>query len=129
MVFLIIEDSRPARNLIKTYLEELDIGPHIILEAENAETALSTLEIRTVDFALIDWNLSSEMNGLDVLKEMRQNDKYKKYKNIPVIMVSSASDKFNVVESLKYGANDFVAKPIDQKSFGEKVMKYIKKKK
>jgi two-component system chemotaxis response regulator CheY len=129
MVFLIIEDSRPTRNLIKTYIEELNIGPHIILEAESAEAALSTMEIRTIDFALIDWNLSTKMNGLDVLKEMRQNDKYKKYKDIPVIMVSSESDKFNVVESLKFGANDFVAKPIDQKSFGEKVMKHIKKKK
>ena len=127
MVFLIIEDSRPARNLIKNYISEIEIGsPYIILEAENGETGLDILHTRSVDFVFLDWNLSEKMNGLDVLREMRQMDAYKQ---VPVFMVSGESDKYNVVESMKSGANDFVVKPIDQKTFKEKVLKIIKDKK
>jgi two-component system chemotaxis response regulator CheY len=125
MVFLITEDSRPTRNLIKTYIDDLELSNLIVLEAENGEGALQMLGIRTVDFVLLDWNLSTKMTGLDILKEIRKMDKYK---DIPVIMVTSEGDKFNVVEALKCGANDFIVKPIDQNSFAEKVMKNIKKK-
>jgi two-component system chemotaxis response regulator CheY len=124
MVFLITEDSRPARNLIKSYIDELELkSAYLVLEAENGEETLYTLQTRSVDFILLDWNLSTKITGLDLLKEIRKMDRYKE---VPVIMVSSESDKFNVVESLKCGANGFVVKPIDKKVFMEKVMGCIK---
>jgi len=121
MRFLIVEDSRTTRNLIKNYVGEIDIGREVcFLEAENGETALEMLETNHVDFAFLDWNLSSKMTGLDVLKNIRKQEKFKK---MPVIMVTSESDKPNVIESLKCGANDFTVKPIDKNSFAEKVLK------
>jgi PleD family two-component response regulator len=41
-------------------------------------------------------------------------------------MVTSESDKVNVIIALKAGANDFIVKPIDKKSFIEKTLKVIK---
>jgi two-component system chemotaxis response regulator CheY len=123
MVFLLAEDSRQARNLIKSYISEMDIGPYDVFEAENGETSLNLLQTKSIDFVLLDWNLSTEMNGLDVLKAIRKMDKHK---NTPVIMVSGESDKFNVVEAIKCGANGFVVKPIDQKGFAEKVIRNIR---
>jgi DNA-binding response OmpR family regulator len=124
MVFLITEDSRPTRNLIRSYIDDIGLKePYLVLEAENGEETLYTLQIRSIDFILLDWNLSTKMNGLEVLKEIR---KMGRYKDVPVVMVSSESDKFNVVESLKYGANGFVVKPIDKKVFTDKVTSNIK---
>ena len=124
MTFLLVEDSRPARNLIKNYVDELNLGcPHRVVEAENAETALLMLKAQGIDFIFLDWNLSTKMTGLDLLIEIRQMNQYK---NVPVLMISSHTDKVNVIESLKHGANDFIAKPIDQKSFAEKVLKLAK---
>jgi len=121
MRFLIVEDSRPTRNLIKNYLSEIDIGRDVsFIEAENGETALAVLAQNQIDFLILDWNLSSKMTGLDVLKTIR---KLEKYKSTPAIMVTSESGKHNVIEALKCGANDFTVKPIDRKSFSEKVLK------
>jgi len=125
MEFLVVDDSRPTRNLIKNYVAEIKIGePCYFLEAEDGENALKLLKTRHVDFVLLDWNLSTEMNGLDVLKIIRNTDKLKK---LPVIMISGDSDKQNVIESIKNGANDFTTKPIDKKLFSEKILKAIVK--
>ncbi|MCL2192599.1 MAG: response regulator [Treponema sp.] len=121
MRFLLVEDSRPTRNLIKNYVGELDIGREVsFLETETGETALEMLGQNHIDFVFLDWNLSSKMTGLDVLKIMRKQEKFKQ---IPVIMVTSESGKPDVIEALKCGANDFTVKPIDKKVFSEKVLK------
>ena len=33
---------------------------------------------------------------------------------VPVVMVSSAGQKSKMVEAVKYGANEFIAKPFDE---------------
>jgi len=99
----------------------MDIGREAsFIEADNGEIALDMLEVNHIDFVFLDWNLSSKMTGLDVLKLIRRKEKFKK---LPVIMVSSESAKPNVIEALKCGANDFTVKPIDKKIFTEKVLK------
>jgi two-component system chemotaxis response regulator CheY len=122
MVFLVTDDSRTTRNLIKSYIAELDIKNFTIKEAQNAEETLFIIQNQGIDFLLLDWNLTTEVTGLDILKKIRKMDKFKK---LPVIMVSSESDKLNVVEALKCGANDFIVKPIDKKSFLEKVTRNL----
>jgi two-component system chemotaxis response regulator CheY len=121
MTFLIVEDSRTARNMIKNLIFEMKIGKAgRFFEAESGESSLEILLKYDIDFIFMDWNLATEMTGIDVIKMVRKMDKYKK---IPILMISSENDKFHVVESLKIGANDFIVKPIDQKSFSEKVLK------
>jgi len=121
MTFLVVDDSRPTRNLVKSYLSEINIGQKcFFLEAEDGETALKTMVTGHIDFVLLDWNLSSKMTGLDILKAIRDKDK-----DIPVIMITGESGKHNVIESIKHGANDFTTKPIDKKSFAEKVLKAV----
>jgi len=125
MIILIVEDSRPTRNLLKSYVIEILPNRHkIFLEAENGETALKMVQDEHLDLVFLDWNLSDKITGLDILKKIRETEKFKK---VPIIMVSSESDKVNVIEALKYGVNDFVAKPIDKKSFAEKLLKVLNK--
>jgi len=123
MTFLIVEDSRTTRNLIKNYLTELKLDQKLtFLEAEDGEGALDMLKTRFIDFVLLDWNLSTKMTGLDILKTIRASEKHKK---LPVIMITGESEKPNVIEAIKHGASDFASKPIDQKLFGEKILKAL----
>jgi two-component system chemotaxis response regulator CheY len=123
MTFLIVDDSRPARNLIKNYLNEIKTDHYYnFIEAESAAAAMTALQTNRIDFILLDWNLSSKMTGLDILKEIRAMEKYK---TTPVFMITSEGDKVHVIEALKYGANDFIVKPIDPKVFEPKVFKII----
>ena len=123
MYFLLVEDMRTTRNLIKSYILDLPLGcPIDFLEAENGEDALEILANHHVDFVFMDWNLSTIMTGLDVLKKIRKIDKFK---DLPIILVTSESDKENVILALKFGATNYIVKPIDKNSFNEKTIKAI----
>ena len=125
MICLLVDDSRSARNLIKSYVSEIKLSQKCdFLEAANGEEALRIIQLHHVDIVLLDWNLSSYMTGLDVLKVIRQLDKCKK---IPVIMVTGEGDRQNVIGSLKCGANDFIIKPIDKKLLTDKILKILTK--
>lgn len=54
------------------------------------------------------------MNGIEVLKHIRADAKFKL---IPVIMVTSSGEEKDLVESYKLGANSYVVKPIDVVQF------------
>jgi two-component system chemotaxis response regulator CheY len=45
------------------------------------------------------------------------------YKSLPIIMVTSESAKYNVIEALKNGATDYIIKPVNEKIFIEKLSK------
>jgi len=123
MTFLIVDDSRTARNLVKNYVTEIKSEhTYNFVEAESAEAALVALQTNRIDFIFLDWNLSTKMTGLDALKEIRAIEKYKK---VPIFMITSEGDKTHVIEALKCGANDFIVKPVDPKIFEPKVFKLI----
>lgn len=50
------------------------------------------------------------MNGIEVLKHIRSDPKFKL---IPVIMVTSSREEKDLVESYKLGANSYVVKPVN----------------
>jgi two-component system response regulator len=58
------------------------------------------------------------MNGLDVLTEMRSQDKMKR---IPVVILSSSREESDLARSWDLGANAYVIKPVDVDQFFEAV--------
>ena len=62
---------------------------------------------KPISLILLDINMPN-MNGLDFLKEIKKNDKYKK---IPVIVLTC--DGNSELKSLELGAIDFIKKPYD----------------
>ena len=115
---LVVDDSRIMRNIVKNTFLELKI-PCVFLEAENGSKAFQLLEMNKVDFVLLDWNMP-EMDGLEFLKKVRSMPDYK---TIPIIMVTSESAKYNVIEALDAGATDYIVKPINDKIFQQKISK------
>ncbi|MDR0313170.1 MAG: response regulator [Treponema sp.] len=115
---LIVDDSRIMRNTVKGALTVLNVSG-VFLEADNGEDALKTLEEHHIDLVLLDWNMP-KLSGIDFLKQVRANEKYKK---LPIIMVTSESAKFNVIEAIKNGATDYVTKPVNLDVFKEKLAK------
>jgi two-component system chemotaxis response regulator CheY len=104
------------RNIVKNTFSELKI-PCQFLEAENGQKAYQLLETNKVSLVLLDWNMP-EMNGMEFLKKVRSMPDYKE---LPIIMVTSESAKYNVVEALQNGATDYIVKPIRDKIFMEKI--------
>jgi two-component system chemotaxis response regulator CheY len=115
---LVVDDSRIMRNIVKNTFSQLKI-PCQFLEAGNGREALSMLQAQEINLILLDWNMP-ELSGIDFLKRVRAMDQYK---NLPIIMVTSESAKYNVIEALKNGATDYIVKPVNEKIFIEKLSK------
>ena len=117
---MVVDDSRIMRNIVKNYFDEQKI-PCRYIEAENGSDALALLMKQQIDLVLLDWNMP-KLSGIDFLKNVRAIAKYAK---LPIVMVTSESARYNVIEALKLGATDYIIKPINGKMFAEKISKII----
>ncbi|GHV83477.1 chemotaxis protein CheY [Spirochaetia bacterium] len=128
MTVLIVDDSRFARNILKSYLNEMP-GVWDVFEAADGDEALHFLETRyaeegTIDLILLDWNMPN-MSGIEFLKKIKAQDIFK---DINVIIVTSDGAKKNVIEAIKEGAADFLIKQVDPVILREKVINLFQKK-
>ncbi|MGH9436547.1 MAG: sigma-54-dependent transcriptional regulator [Terriglobia bacterium] len=76
--------------------------------AEDGEEVLTYLQQEEpIDLVLLDI-VMPRRDGMDALREIR-----KQRSSLPVIMVSDASATTNVVQAMKFGATDFLSKPVN----------------
>ena len=115
---LVADDSRIMRNTVKGVFSRLGVNC-VFIEADNGEEAMVQLDMYPIDLVLLDWNMP-RLSGIDFLKKCRATEKYK---NLPVIMVTSEAAKYNVIEALKNGATDYITKPINLDLFLDKLTK------
>ena len=123
MKILIVDDSTVMRNIHKNTLKEHNVPDESMLEAKDGDFALITAKKENIDIFLIDWNMPG-LNGLDFTKEIRTIDKYK---DTPIIMVTSEAAKYNVVEAIEAGVTNYIIKPIKGDILWSKIEKYITK--
>ena len=121
---LIVDDSRIMQNILKNSFDEKEAwGKTEFLTASNGEEALEIMDKETIEFLLLDWNMP-KLDGLSVLKRLRASEKYK---NLPIIMITSESAKYNVIEALKAGVSDYIIKPASRKILIDKIKGFILK--
>jgi two-component system, chemotaxis family, chemotaxis protein CheY len=103
---LIVDDSKAIRMILGRILRELG---YEVCEAVDGKDALKVIESEkaAVDLVLADWNMP-EMNGLDLVKHLRQNPELTSLK---VIMVTTETEVDYIVSALEAGANEYVMKP------------------
>jgi two-component system chemotaxis response regulator CheY len=106
------------RNTVKGVFAKMGVECEYV-EAADGEEALQHLETHTIDLVLLDWNMPN-LSGIDFLKKVKA---IAKFKDLPIVMVTSESAKFNVIEALKNGAADYIKKPINMENFSEKLLK------
>jgi two-component system, response regulator len=117
---LIADDSPKDVELTIAALAENNLANEVVV-AEDGEEALDYLykrgKFEGVDgmpaVILLDIKMP-KMNGIEVLRHIRSDPKFKL---IPVIMVTSSREERDLVESYKLGANSYVVKPVDITQF------------
>jgi two-component system chemotaxis response regulator CheY len=113
---LIVDDSKTIRMILGRILRELG---YEVCEAVDGKDALKViaLEKSAVNLVLTDWNMP-EMNGLDLIKHLRQNPDLASLK---VIMVTTETEVDHIVSALQAGANEYVMKPFTKDVLKEKL--------
>jgi two-component system, chemotaxis family, chemotaxis protein CheY len=113
---LVADDSGTMRAIIVRSLNSLGVSD--VVQAEDGAKAVELFQPGVFDLVLTDWNMPGK-TGLEVIQEIRKVDA-----NVPVIMITTESDKARVVQAIQAGVTDFVVKPFDSKVLREKLNKY-----
>lgn len=119
---LIADDSGSMRSMLKAAL--VKVGFTNFTEVENGQLALQRLRQDDFDLVISDWEMP-QMNGMDMLREIRFDETLHK---LPFIMVSSISDATKVITAIEEGVDDYVIKPLKPDNFAHRVMDVLNNK-
>jgi phosphoserine phosphatase RsbU/P len=107
MKLLIAEDDRTMRTVLRRTIERWGYD---VVEANDGEAAWTTLSSpEPPRIAVLDWIMPG-LDGIDVCRRLATRE------NAPlvyVIILTSKSEKADIVTGLDSGAHDFLSKPVD----------------
>ena len=118
---LLIEDSLTDVDLTLAALEEHNLANEVVVARDGIE-ALDYLHRRGqfADYAeglpaviFLDIKMP-KMDGLEVLRQIKVNPRFK---NIPVVMLTSSKEERDLNEAYRLGANSYVVKPVEFDAF------------
>ena len=116
---LLVEDNPGDADLTRESLESSSLQIELTV-AVNGSQAVDMLHKRgpfaarvNPDLILLDLNLPG-LDGRAVLSDIKRDDELR---HIPVCMLTSSAGEVDVRECYKLGANCYVVKPIDFKTF------------
>jgi two-component system, OmpR family, alkaline phosphatase synthesis response regulator PhoP len=115
---LVVDDYPQVVELIKLRLET---SGYNVLVAYDGQEGLNIARNELPDLIILDVMLP-KMNGYKVCRFLKFD---KKYKHIPVVMLTSRAKQSDADVGKKTGADEYLFKPYNPKQLLEVVKKYI----
>jgi len=119
---LIVEDEEDLRDIV---IYNLEREGYKTIGVESGEEGLERAIALKPNLILLDLMLPG-MNGMDVCRQLKQNDSTKK---IPIIMVSAKGEEADIVSGLELGADDYVTKPFSPRILLARVSSVLRRSK
>lgn len=113
---LVVDDDKDIRDFLTEFFTEKGFEAH---SAGSGAEALRLLKVLRPHLILLDVKMP-EMSGIETLRKIRDLDR-----EVGVIMITGLHDQKVGRESLKYGASDFITKPIDLHYLETSIMEKI----
>jgi CheY-like chemotaxis protein len=115
---LFIEDDVIEVMKLKRTISTLKLN-HEIIETANGEEALINLDssIDLPDIILMDLNMP-KMNGLELLKKLRLNERYR---FIPTVVLSTSNNRSDILKCYDFGISGYIAKPLKYEDYVRKI--------
>ncbi len=102
---LVVDDEEKIRLIIKKYAE---FEGYDISEAADGMEAIEKCKENDYDLIILDV-MMPELDGFSACKEI------KKFKDIPVIMLSARGEEYDRIHGFEAGIDDYVVKPFSPK--------------
>lgn len=115
---LIVEDSPTQAVKLQYIIEQYG---HRSSYAKNGKEALDSIKKEKPTIIISDI-MMPEMNGYELCRHVKSD---KRTKDIPVILLSSLSDPRDVILGLECGADNFIAKPAEEKQFLSRIEMFL----
>ena len=113
---LSVDDSGVMRRIIGRTVDVLGYG---FLEASNGVEALEVIAKNHDEIALIilDVNMP-EMDGFELLAKIKADPVYK---SIPVMMLTTESERGKIIQAIQAGAVNYICKPFQAEDLTVKI--------
>ena len=111
LLILLADDDEIDRLLFKEAFGELKMNNvvHAVSNGTQLMDYLTKKDATLPSLIFLDLNMP-RINGLECLKEIRSNEKFKK---IPIAIYSTSASKHDIEETFRNGANVYIEKPND----------------
>ncbi|MBK6914283.1 MAG: response regulator [Ignavibacteriales bacterium] len=115
---LIVED-----NEVNSKIMEFQLGKYYLIDiAKDGEEAIELFSKNNYNLILMDINLGAGLNGIEVMKIIRESDKGK---NTPVIAITAYANFGNKESFLNAGFDNYILKPYHSDDLLRSVMDTI----
>jgi DNA-binding response OmpR family regulator len=118
MKVLIVDDEEMIRNVLKEYVE---FEGNQAFEAADGMQAVRMCRNEDYDIILMDV-MMPKLDGFSAVKEI------KKFKDIPVIMLSARGEEYDKLFGFEIGVEDYVTKPFSPKEVMARINAVTKRK-
>lgn len=112
---LVVDDEVRIRDVIREYAEVYDFE---VTEAEDGEKAVALCKSNDYELIIMDI-MMPKLDGFSACKEI------KKFKNIPVILLSARSEEYDKLFGFELGIDDYVTKPFSPKELFARAMAVV----
>jgi two-component system, NtrC family, nitrogen regulation response regulator NtrX len=104
---LVVDDVVSVRDTFREWLESASLGCRIV-SAADAESALALANQHLIDLAILDWNLETGDNGLELLQDL-----YAFNPDVVAILVTGYAAEATPLEAMRMGVRDYLDKNHD----------------
>ena len=116
---LLVDDSPSVRQMLEDTLSE---DGYVVYSAENGKEAIELLKVFTPNLVITDVSMP-EMDGFALVRHLKDSPGERE---IPVIMLTAATEEKDVVEGLGLGAADYIRKPFSPAELGLRVKNILR---
>lgn len=114
---LVVDDDR---DIVKLITESLKYEQFNVISAYSGMEALSILDEKSVDFAILDIMMPG-MDGLEVCRKIRSGS------NIPILLLSARDRDIDKIIGLEIGADDYMTKPFSIHELVSRIKAHFRK--
>lgn len=104
---MMVDDEATTIDVLQTFLETE--GYKRFITTSESIHAMDLIVSENPDVLLLDLHMP-QVTGFDILARLRGDQRYR---HIPVIVLTSATDSETKLKALQLGATDFLGKPVD----------------
>lgn len=103
---LIVEDDYDNQKFLQLLLEK----KYSLYFCDNADAVYDTMDKNSFNVVIMDISLRGSKNGLQIIKELRSDDKNK---HLPIICLTAHAFSQDRENALNAGANVYLSKPVE----------------